>query len=192
MVQPKTFEKNSLQGHLLVAMPGMTDPRFAGTVSLVCYHNPEGTMAVILNRLIGTLNPEHIMKGLRSDIEFPKDAMRVHFGGPVMTDRGFIIHGTELNHLDSQDITDNISLSATTDALLKLLAQSKIPWRLALGCASWVPGQLEDEMRAGGWLTAEATRELVFRTELPNVWSQSLKSIGIAHPEMLVAQGGKA
>ena len=103
-----------------------------------------------------------------------------------------ILHGTELNHLDSQDVTRDISISATTDVLLKLIPQSEIPWRLALGCASWVPGQLENEIRTGAWLTAPATRSLVFDPELPNLWSHALQSIGVKHPAMLVAQSGSA
>ncbi len=149
-------------------------------------------MAVILNRLVGTLDAHQMLKGLRSDIQLPKEILRVHFGGPMMGDRGFILHGTELNHLDSQDVTADTAVSATTDVLLKLLPQQRIPWRLAIGCASWVPGQLEDEIRSGGWLTAPAPRELIFKPDLANVWTEALHSIGVREPAMLVGNTGHA
>jgi len=190
------MDMNSLQGQLLIAMPGMTDPRFAGTVSLVCYHNAEGAMALILNRLVGTLTLDQVLDELKSDIRLRPEWLRVHLGGPVATQRGFILHGTELNHPDSHAVTSNISLNATTEGLEKLALQSSsladIPWRFALGCASWAPGQLENEMRLGAWLTAPAPRELVFQRELPLMWQSALHSIGIHEPAMLVAQTGNA
>jgi len=173
-------------------MPGMSDPRFQGTVSLICYHNTEGTMAVILNRLVGTVDARQIMHDLRSDIKLPPEILRVHFGGPVMSERGFIVHGDELNHLDSQRVTPEVAISATTDVLLRLIPHQQVPWRLVLGCASWVPGQLENEIRSGGWLTAPATRGLVSQPELASLWSDALRSIGVRHPAMLVAQSGQA
>ena len=173
-------------------MPGMPDPRFAGTVSLICYHNTEGTMALILNRLVGTVDARQMLSDLRSDIKLRPDMLRVHFGGPVMGDRGFIVHGSELDHLDSQRVTHDVAISATTDVLMKLIPHQQVPWRLVLGCASWVPGQLENEIRQGGWLTAPATRSLIFKPGLANLWSHALQSIGVRQPAMLVANTWRA
>lgn len=182
----------NLKGQFLIAMPGMPDPRFQGTVSLVCYHNGEGTMALILNRLVGTVDARQITGSLKSDIKLPSEMLRVHFGGPVMGDRGFIVHGAELDHLDSQRVTHDVSISATTDVLMKLIPHGQVPWRLVLGCASWVPGQLEAEIRNGSWLTAPATRKLIFQPDLGNLWSNTLQSIGVRSPAMLVTNTGHA
>ncbi len=185
--------KNSLQGQLLIAMPGMPDKRFAGTVSLVCYHNAEGAMALVLNRLVGTLNINQVLDNLKSDINLPEELLRVHLGGPVAPQRGFILHGSELRHTDSHHVTPEVSISATSDALMELMwHEGTIPWRFTLGCASWTAGQLEHEMREGVWLSGPAARDLVFHKELPTMWSNALRGIGIAHPEMLVAENGHA
>lgn len=181
-----------LRGQLLIAMPGMPDARFAGTVSLICYHNEHGAMAVVLNRLIGTMKAEQILEKLETSIHWPGETMHVHLGGPMLSDRGFIIHGAGMKHDDSQPITPDLRISATTDVLLQLLIQGRTPWRLAIGCASWVPGQLEDEIREGGWLTAPATPDLVFQPEIATLREQVLRRIGVRQPAMLVAESGRA
>jgi putative transcriptional regulator len=184
---------NSLKGQLLIAMPGMPDPRFANTVSLICYHNAEGAMALILNRLVGTLRLDQVLDNLKSDIHLPAESLRVHLGGPVANARGFILHGHELRHRDSHDVTDDVSLNATTEVLEKLIAMGgDIPYRFALGCASWSAGQLEDELRQGAWITAPAARDLIFASELPMMWKSGLAAVGIHHPEMLVSEMGNA
>jgi len=185
--------KHSLQGQLLIAMPGMMDARFSGTVSLVCYHNSEGAMALVLNRLVGTLDVNQVLEGLKADLNLPAELLRVHLGGPVAPQRGFILHGAELRHEDSQTVTPEISISATSDVLLQLAwHEGVIPWRFALGCASWAAGQLEHEMRDGIWLTAPGQRDLVFQREIPMIWPNALQSIGIRQPAMLVAESGHA
>ena len=190
------METPSLKGQLLIAMPGMPDPRFAGTVSLVCYHNNEGAMALVLNRLVGTLRVDQVLDSLKSDIQLNLRELRVHLGGPVATGRGFVLHGDELKHHDSQDVTDDVALNATTEVLHKLIMMENIadavPYRFALGCASWTAGQLEDELRRGAWITAPATRDLVFMPELAKMWQQSMMHAGINHPELLVAETGTA
>jgi len=186
-------ETESLRGQLLIAMPGMPDPRFSGTVMLICYHNKDGAMGLVLNRLVGTLRIDQVLDELKSDIRLPEELLRVHLGGPVSTQRGFILHGGELKHSDSHIVTDDISLNATTEALENLVARGgMIPWRFALGCASWTSGQLEEEIREGAWLTAPARRELIFKKELPLMWKASLIEAGISNPEMLVAETGNA
>lgn len=186
-------ETESLSGKLLIAMPGMPDPRFAGTVTLICYHNKDGAMGLVLNRLVGTLRIDQVLDDLKSDIQLPEELLRVHLGGPVSTQRGFILHGGELEHRDSHTVTEDISLNATTEALQRLVTQGgRIPWRFALGCASWTAGQLEMEIREGAWITAPARRDLIFTRELPMMWKASLQAAGIAHPEMLVAETGNA
>lgn len=186
-------DEKTLRGQLLIAMPGMEDPRFAGTVTLICYHNKDGAMGLVLNRLVGTLRIDQVLDELKSDIRLPEELLRVHLGGPVSTQRGFILHGGELNHRDSHQVTADIALNATTEALEKLVQhEGIIPWRFALGCASWTSGQLEEEIRQGAWITVPAKRELIFQKELPLMWRASLKEAGIEHPEMLVAETGNA
>jgi putative transcriptional regulator len=182
-----------LKGQLLIAMPGLPDDRFAGTVSLVCYHNENGAMGLILNRVIGTLRPNQFLENLKSDLRVSDRTIRVHLGGPVGMGRGFILHDNGLLHQESQAVDDHISVNGTEDALVQLLQSEKsIHWRFALGCASWSPGQIEEELRAGAWVTTPATMDLVFADELPLLWEKAMKAAGIPNPAMLVSNMGRA
>ncbi len=197
-----TFSKSSFQnanglsGSLLVAMPGMPDPRFAGTVTLICFHNDDGAMGIILNRLIGTMKLGSVLEQLNLKLPHYPD-VPVHLGGPAAAERGFIIHGAEFTHDDAMPVTDDIAVSATGEVLEKImLLPEKLPrklqWLFALGCASWTPGQLDAEIQEGTWLTAPATRELVFTQALPTLWTRALGSLGIDNPAHLSVQTGRA
>jgi putative transcriptional regulator len=134
-----------------------------------------------------------VLDSLKADIQLPPELLRVHLGGPVATERGFILHGGELHHRDSHAVTGDVALNATTEALAELIdKKGVVPWRFSLGCASWGAGQLEDELRQGAWITAPAERRIIFKKELPLMWSAGLAAAGIHHPEMLVAETGNA
>jgi len=177
-----------LDGQLLVAMPGMTDERFARSVIYLCAHSADGAMGIILNRPASVRNFPELLEQLRvidSDerIKLPSAAkdIQVLFGGPVQTDRGFVLHSADF-HIRNSTLTidEGVSLTATID-ILRAIAVGEGPDRalLALGYAGWGAGQLENEIQLNGWLHCPADPAIVFDRDLDTKYSRALRSIGI-------------
>lgn len=183
---------NSLAGQLLIAMPTMQDTRFTRSVIYICSHSPSGAMGLIVNRLFGEANFESLLEQLSIEMTSETPDLLVHFGGPVETGRGFILHSSEFMQEGTVRIDDNVSLSATVD-ILQAIAKGKGPQRLmmALGYAGWGAGQLDAEMKANGWLTAPADDTLLFDNDLDTKWERALAKIGIT-PLLLSIEAGHA
>ena len=196
----KSRKSGYLDGQLLIAMPGMSDKRFARSVIYMCAHSADGAMGLIVNQraphisfaeLLGQLSiaGDAGPKGrLRSQIE-----VDVHVGGPVDTGRGFVLHSADYFAADSTlPIDAEVSLTATVD-ILKAIAGGTGPSRamLALGYAGWREGQLEDEIAANGWLNCPCDPELLFDRNLDRKYERALAKIGI-DPSHLVAEAGHA
>ena len=181
-----------LAGHLLIAMPGMRDPRFARTVVYMCAHSAEGAMGLVINRVLESLTFEELLEQLGIEGSVPPEAATVHFGGPVETGRGFVLHSADYRHDGTLAVDDDVSLTATVD-ILRAIASGEGPRRhlLALGYAGWGPGQLDGEIRANGWLHVAADEALVFDTELDSKWDRAIANIGI-DPRMLSDAAGHA
>ncbi|WP_299024989.1 YqgE/AlgH family protein [uncultured Sulfitobacter sp.] len=182
-----------ISGQLLIAMPGMGDPRFARSVIFMCAHSDEGAMGLMLNKRAGDMTLREVFS--RLDIAGAKDAGRtpVHIGGPVETERGFVLHGDKRRLApDALAIDGQYVLTATQD-ILKDIGNGKgpLPFFFALGYAGWSAGQLEGEIAQNGWLTAPATPDLVFATSHDALWDAALRSIGI-DPVTLSATAGRA
>jgi putative transcriptional regulator len=169
----------TLTGHLLVAMPHMADPRFARSVVYLCAHSGEGAMGLVVNRLIDSLTFESLLEQLGVEASAPAD-MQVHFGGPVESSRGFVLHTTDYLQDSTLLIDDEIALTATVD-VLKAIAAGEGPKRrvLALGYAGWAEGQLDAEIQANGWLLVPADLDLVFGNDNDTKWARSLAKIGV-------------
>ncbi len=178
-------------GQLLVAMPGMPDPRFAKTLIYVCAHNPEGAMGLVINRALETLNLGGLLAQLGIDAGGVSD-QPVYFGGPVETGRGFVLHSCDYEHDGTLVVTETVALTATVD-ILRAIAAGAGPRRhlLALGYAGWGPGQLDNEIRANGWLHVDADDALVFDDEVDAKWDRAMAKIGI-DPRMLSDHAGHA
>jgi len=179
-------------GQFLIAMPSMPDPRFSRSVVYVCAHNADGAMGLIVNRLFEGLSFTSLLGQL--DIP-PADISRdvaVHFGGPVESGRGFVLHSNDYSGEGTLVVDGKVSLTATID-VLKALAEGHGPSQcvLALGYAGWSPGQLDAEIQANGWLHAPATPELLFDPDLDKKWDRVLAHIGI-NPAMLSSEAGHA
>ncbi|MDX2103008.1 MAG: YqgE/AlgH family protein [Alphaproteobacteria bacterium] len=189
---PLRLDDHSLSGKLLIAMPGMRDPRFARSVIFLCAHNPEGAMGLVLNKIAGSIGFKELMKQLGIETDGLAEHRLVHFGGPVEPSRGFVLHTTDRMEESSMAVDDDIALTSTTD-ILKAIAIGAGPSRamLALGCASWGPGQLDSELQQNAWLHAEADVELVFDRDLDAKWERAIAKIGI-RLEMLSAEAGHA
>jgi putative transcriptional regulator len=172
--------ESSLTGQLLVAMPQMTDPRFARSVVYLCAHSVDGAMGLVVNRLIDSLSFDSLLEQIGVERTAGGDSMPIHFGGPVESSRGFVLHTTDYLQDSSLVIEDDIALTATID-VLKAIARGEGPQRrvLALGYAGWAPGQLDAEIQANGWLLVPADLDLVFDIDNETKWQRAIAKIGI-------------
>ena len=181
-----------LAGKLLIAMPGMGDPRFEHSVVYLCAHSADGAMGLIVNKP----TPELKFAQLLDQLGIPQGDdlrdIRVHFGGPVEHVRGFVLHTGDYGGKGStMRVDDTFSMTATID-ILEALAKGDGPARslLALGYSGWGPGQLEDEILGNGWLTCDASEDLVFTAPDPRKWEGALRSLGV-EPVTLSAASGR-
>lgn len=181
-----------LTGQFLIAMPGMADARFARAVIFVCQHDEQGAMGLIVNRLFGQLDFNALLSQL--DIAPREDGpeVRVHFGGPVESGRGFVLHTADYEQEGTLKISENVSMTATVD-ILKAIADGRGPRRclLALGYAGWAPYQLDQEIQANGWLTSPADVNLIFDDDIDGKWNRALSNMGI-NAGMLAGEAGHA
>ncbi len=181
-----------MTGRLLVAMPTIGDPRFEKTVIYMCAHSEEGAMGLVVNRLLGALTVSELMAQLALDASPLTERMPVHFGGPVETGRGFVLHSADHVYEGTLRIDERLALTATMD-VLKAISAGQGPRRalMALGYAGWGPGQLDEEIQANGWLQVPADEDLVFGTALDAMWDQALVRLGVDRT-MLSSESGHA
>ncbi|MBB4284401.1 YqgE/AlgH family protein [Roseospira goensis] len=181
-----------LTGKCLVAMPGMSDPRFVRAVIYVCAHTAEGAMGLVVNRAI----PDFSFVDLLEQLSIPAtprcQQIKVQFGGPVESQRGFVLHTADYIHEGTLVVDDTVALTATLE-VLRDIAVGTGPSRtlMALGYAGWSPGQLDDELRRNVWLTVDADSDLVFAPDLEAKYAQALGRLGI-DPALLSSEGGHA
>ncbi|GAA6200079.1 YqgE/AlgH family protein [Aquicoccus sp. SU-CL01552] len=183
-----------LTGKLLIAMPEMGDPRFERSVVFLCSYSDDGAMGLIVNKPAGDVHLSDLLKQLDIKPDRPeRGRMPVHFGGPVETARGFVLHsdGYDAN-LHSMKVSPGFSMTATLD-ILEDLAAGQGPERalLMLGYAGWGPGQLESEITMNGWLTTDADPDLVFGQPDDAKWEAALRTLGV-DPLTLSASAGRA
>ncbi|WP_189992338.1 YqgE/AlgH family protein [Thalassobaculum fulvum] len=183
-----------LAGQILIAMPSMSDPRFARTVIYVCAHNADGAMGLVLNRLISSITFKDLLEELKvEDLPSGEAASpAIHFGGPVETGRGFVLHSADYVGPDSMPLAGAFALTATVD-ILKAIAVGEGPQQhlLALGYAGWGPGQLDGELQENAWLSVEADPELVFDGGAEDKWERALAKLGIS-ASLLSSDAGHA
>jgi putative transcriptional regulator len=180
-----------LHGQLLIAMPNMADPRFGRTVLYMCAHSPEGAMGLIINRAFGDVRFADLMGQL--GIQGVRDRDRpVHFGGPVESGRGFVLHSSDFQADQTLVVDGNVALTATKD-ILQAIVDGTGPHKaiFALGYASWAAGQLDSEIQANDWLTAPADHDLIFDLELATKWERAIARLGVS-PAMLSDTAGHA
>lgn len=168
-------------GHLLVAMPQMEDPRFERSVIYLCAHNAEGAMGLVVNRLFDAITFPDLLEQLNIETGPKTEQIRVHFGGPVESGRGFVLHTDDYVRDGTLKVRSGFALTATVD-ILKAIAVGEGPRHslLALGYSGWGPGQLESEIAANGWLIVPADPMIVFDQELEDKWQRALAATGVS------------
>jgi putative transcriptional regulator len=169
-----------LTNQLLIAMPGMTDPNFAQTVTLVCEHNAQGALGIVINRPL-PLTFGDVFRQLHLDATRSRvTADPVLQGGPVQTDRGFVLHTPGEPWDSTLPVSDWLQLTTSRD-ILDALARGEGPEAvlMALGYAGWDAGQLEAEVAQNAWLTVPAHQRLVFGTALDDRWEAACQLLGV-------------
>ena len=157
----------SLANHFLIAMPAMTDPNFARTLTFVCEHTPEGALGIIVNKPL-----DMNVAGLFYRVNIPLEAeaaktelanLPVYFGGPVQTDRGFVLHRPKGQWHSTLSVTAEIGLTSSRD-ILQAMSESGAPHEvvITLGYAGWTAGQIEWELSQNAWLTVAADPDILF------------------------------
>lgn len=186
-------ETSNLTGRLLIAMPDMGDGRFDHAVIYVCSHSKDGAMGLIVNKPASEVRFSDLLDQLSIPAGDSAPDVRVHYGGPVETGRGFVLHTSDYaSGAGTMAVAEGISMTATLD-ILEDIALGNGPARsmLGLGYAGWGPGQLEGELVRNGWLVSAPTDDILFGRAAEHKWTAALKVLGI-DPLMLSASGGRA
>lgn len=173
-------ETESLTGQFLIAMPAMTDPNFEQTVSFICQHNEEGALGIVINRTMDLTVSDVLGQMDIPSTECRRSGQPVHYGGPVQSDRGFILHDQPGAWESTVAIGDHIGLTTSKD-ILESIARNEGPEHtlIALGYAGWGSGQLEQEITRNAWLSSPADIDLMFSTPVEQRWNRAAGLLGI-------------
>jgi putative transcriptional regulator len=169
-----------LTNQFLVAMPALEDPNFRECVTLICEHNAEGALGIVINRPMNVVL-EDVLKQLSLKADDPDTgASPVYLGGPVQTERGFVIHEPHGVWEATLKVSESIGVTTSRD-VLEAVAAGKGPERcfVALGYAGWTAGQLEEEMKSNAWLSTPADSRIIFDTPVELRWQAAARLIGV-------------
>ena len=182
-----TSSTSSLAPVLLLSMPQLADPNFHRSVVLLCEHGAEGAFGLVLNRPTETPASEVI----RLDPPVAAEgALRLWIGGPVEPQRGWILLDEKPAESDAVCVCDGVYLSASADLVRKVLEASPTSGaRLLTGYAGWGPGQLDAELSASAWLTADVDRDIVFRTSADRMWEAAIRRLGADPASLQMSHG---
>lgn len=181
-----------LTGQLLAAMPAMRDPRFQGTLIFLCVHNAAGAMGLVINRLVDVLTFDELLEQLEIPRPPNTSDIRIHFGGPVESGRGFVLHSADYRQETTIAMDNDIGLTAAVEIVRDIAAGNGPDQHiLALGYAGWGPGQLDMEIQENTWLHVPADQELIFDGDIENKWERAIASLGF-DPSLLSGDVGQA
>lgn len=188
----ETSVTNQFASQFMIAMPSLLDPGFSRTVSIICEHNEHGALGLVINRP-SDLSVADLFSQL--ELEPPKNNFArqpVMQGGPVSRDRGFVLHEESGAWESTMSISSSLHLTTSRD-ILESIAAGDGPDRIvmAVGYAGWAAGQLESEMSANSWLSAEYTPDVLFDTPVDRRWSAAAELLGI-RPEQISGEAGHA
>jgi len=174
-----------LTHHFLIAMPSMADPYFARSLTYICEHNDKGALGLVVNRPI-----DMTLQALfeRLSLSFADAAMSdapIYFGGPVQTDRGFVLHAPVGNWQSTLPVRDALGLTTSKD-ILEAVGRGEGPKRMlvTLGYAGWSPGQLEQELSQNAWLTVEAKDAIIFDIPAEDRLPKAMELLGFDYARL--------
>lgn len=183
----------TLTGKFLVAMPGMGDPRFERTVIMMCEHDARHAMGVVVNKPRDEVSLSDVLNHLGLSANDAISERAVLDGGPVKPERGFVLHSQDFSAGDAtQNVAPGVCLTASRD-VLEAVAGKNPPsdFVLALGCAGWGAGQLENELRQNAWLVVDADNAIIFDDDHDNKWDRAIRAFGF-DPAQLSGAAGSA
>jgi len=169
-----------LTNHFLIAMPALADPNFHHTVTYMCDHNPEGAMGLVINRPM-EMGMGELFRYLNiNDYDIALDDLPIYQGGPVQTERGFVLHTPFGNWEASMEVAPDINMTMSQD-IIEAIAHGEGPaqYIIALGYAGWGEGQLEQELASNAWLNGPAESAIIFDTSIEQRWNASAALLGV-------------
>lgn len=171
----------SLKNHFLIAMPSLMDPHFFRTVTYLCEHNENGAIGIVVNQPLLNLRLGDILEQIGIRTDYPEIASNIVFsGGPLHTERGFILHNKGTEWQSTLSINDHIALTTSPDILQAIaLNQGPTHTLIALGYANWEPGQLEKEMSENSWLYGPANTDILFHMAIEQRWRAAAALMGV-------------
>ena len=182
----------SLKGQFLMAMPALRDPNFHQTVVCISEHTRDGAVGIVINRVHAALTAAAIYDELKMDHQPEMGQVPIHLGGPVHASELFLLHGPPFDENVSLRVTPSLAMSTTRDVLQRIAwGKSAAAYLIALGCAGWGPGQLEEEIRQNAWLTSDIDEQILFETPVDKRWEAALGKLGI-DPALLMDAAGHA
>ena len=181
----------SLENHFLIAMPSMQDPFFKRAVTYICEHNEDGAMGLVINQPIDVTVGELLDK-IEIDNDKTQNAAKVSVfaGGPVKTDRGFVLHSPQSGYSASQKLSSDIMITTSKDVLASLTtAQAPEQFIITLGYSGWEQGQLEQELLDNSWLIIEADPKIIFDTPVEKRWEKAVSMLGFDISQLSLEAG---
>ena len=174
------WSMGSLKNQILISMPHMNDPFFSKSVVYICEHGNGGAMGVIINKNLDAPELREIFDKLfKLEKSFNTIKSSTFFGGPVLLEKGIILHHSDYSSPKSISISKSVSLTSDRGVLEELKREEKVPFKLMLGHAGWSAGQLEREIENGDWLIQSTTSDFIFNLPSNQMWEYAAKSIGL-------------
>ena len=162
---------------LLIASPQLRDPNFTSTVVLICHHDEEGALGVVVNRET-PITVAEILRELKMSPAPDRDALRVLWGGPVEQGTGFLVFRGTCDESEGWNLPGGVTVTTNPPRFRELLPGEQ-PFLMCLGCAGWGPGQLDDEIRQGSWLYTELDPKLLFDEPVGARYEAALGRLGL-------------
>lgn len=174
-ISPAAERNGFLTGQLLVATPEMKDPRFAESVIYLVKHDSKGAMGLAVNKPLAKTELNELLKGFGVEAKNIKREVTIHYGGPVSTRQGFLLHSDDFYLAATNKIANGIAISADSQ-MLEALARGYTPRQslFLLGYAGWAPGQLEAELKLNSWYIIPSDKSLIFSDDADKKWRQAL------------------
>jgi putative transcriptional regulator len=173
-------DNTSLRDHFLIAMPALSDPHFNHSVTYICEHNNDGAMGILINRQLTLTMAEALEQMKIQPSSNFNTELRVHEGGPVQPEHGFVLHAPVGAWESSLQVTDGIALTTSRDVLTAIAhGEGPAHYLIALGYAGWGAGQLEQELGDNAWLSCPAEPHILFEVPLAQRWSAAAALLGV-------------
>ena len=183
----------TLENHILISMPHLKDPYFNESIVLICEHSKDGALGLIINKPFKKSQLKILFNNFDNKYdELLKTSQKLYFGGPVLIERGILLHNSSYNIKNSIKISDQFSITSNNKILKDINDDNgQVQYKLILGHSGWTSGQLEKEIENGDWLMQSASSDFVFNTDESLMWQTAANSFGVELSQ-IASFGGSA